>query len=142
MDGCPLISVEVCWPLQVKMYGFFDKQGGGVLGLVQDRCVVQSGQWCSFQACFAMADFSVSFSCCLVFFKAGLQASFCLSNVCEITVLQGILYTTPDFLMAGSMSFTLVRCWPKVLMVVNTVLIQMVFPANPPQVLTYTSHLK
>ena len=35
--------------------------------------------------------------------------------------LQGILYTTPDFLMAGSVSFTLMSCWPSVLVVVNTV---------------------
>ena len=86
----------------------------------------QSRQWCSFQACSAMADFSVS--PCFVAAWCSLRQVSRLLFVSPTHVrpqfLHGIFYTTPDFLMTGlSMSFTLVSFSPRVLVVVNTVVI-------------------
>ena len=78
-----------------------------MLGLVQDGCVVPVGVMVFIPGRFCygrLLNFPL-FCCCLVFFKAGLQASLCLSNVyVRSQSLQGILYTTPDFLMAGLLS--------------------------------------
>ena len=75
------------------MHDFFDKQGGVVLGLVQDGCVVPVGAMVLVPGmfCYGRLLSFPSFGGCLVLFKAGLQVSLCLSNVCEITVSAGYL---------------------------------------------------
>ena len=55
-----------------------------MLGLVQDGCVVPVGVMMFIPGMFRYGRLLSypSFCCCLVFFKAGLQATLRLSNIC------------------------------------------------------------
>ena len=115
-----------------------------MLGLVQDGCVVPVGVMVFIPGMFCygrLLDFPL-FCCCLVFFKAGLQASLCLSNVyVRSQFLQGILYATPDLLMVGLLSLIHLGDLLAESVDGGEYRFDMVFPAIPPQVLSYIRYV-
>ena len=122
-NGCSLVSVEE-WALPCQHNVYNASLTSKVVWFRAWSSMVMLSHWgrCFSQACSAIADLSVS--PCLVTAWCSLRRVSRLLLVSPMYAspqLQGILYTTLDFLRVGSVFFTLVSYCCSVLIVVKCV---------------------